>query len=306
MSFPSLHFLSDFDGVWTEPTREMHAVHATVVGELARLGGVEQARMEELYASFAQEVMRHPQRHGWKIDGQVTSFVDEDVFAMPTAVGQLIDQGEFAGTAHFRQAVLREWTHVIDFLDHCYHSTCDRFRALHSHDLAPGAARVLAWLMERDVAITFATNAPAEKVIQWFDHQGYAVADARTQSREQAQLRVYGRAGKQWLGSSKKTMDYNGRAVAIDRPQYRQIIEDENPDLIVGDVLSLDLSLPLAMRADGHPAAPSAIGLMHMRHTPQWAKQGLGEEAAKVDWLVPHVTSLPRLINRHFAAPAVT
>ncbi len=278
----------------------MHAVHATVVRELASLGGVQEVVMEELYAGFAQEVMRHPHRHGWKIDGQVTSFVDEDVFAMPTAVGQLIDQGEFEGTAHFREAVLREWTHVIDFLDHCYHSTCDRFRALYNHDLAPGAERVLAWLMERDVSITFATNAPAEKVTQWFDHQGYTVADARTHSREQSKLRVYGRAGKQWLGPSRETMDYNGRAVAVDRPQYRQIIEQEDPDLIVGDVLSLDLSLPLNMRADGHPAAPAAIGLMHMPHTPAWAMQGFGEDPARVDWLVPHVTSLPRLISQHF------
>ncbi len=306
MSFPPLHFLSDFDGVWTEPTREMHAVHDTVVGELARLGNVDRARMEELYAGFAQEVLRHPHCHGWKIDGQISSFVDEDVFAMPTAVGQLIDQGEFEDTGRFREAVLREWTHVIDFLDHCYHSTCDRFRALHSHDLAPGAPRVLAWLMEREVSITFATNAPAEKVIQWFDHQGYSVADARTMSREQAQLRVYGRAGKQWLGPSMQTMDYNGRQVAVDRPQYRQILEDENPDLIVGDVLSLDLSLPLAMRAAQEPAAPQAIGLMHMPHTPPWAKTGLGAGPSNVDWLVPHVTSLPRLISRHFSSLAVS
>ena len=283
----------------------MHAVHDTVVGELARLGGVERARMEELYAGFAQEVMRHPHHHGWKIDGQITSFVDEDVFAMPTAVGQLIDQAQFDGTGHFREAILGEWTHVIDFLDHCYHSTCDRFRALHNHDLAPGAARVLAWLMERDVAITFATNAPAEKVIQWFDHQGYRVADARTQSREQAQLRVYGRAGKQWLGPSKSTMDYNGRSVAIDRPQYRQILEQEQPDLIVGDVLSLDLSLPLALRKNGESGAPHAVGLMHMPHTPQWAMAGMGQGLDRVDWLVPHVTSLPRLISMQFGAVAV-
>jgi len=300
VSFAPLHFLSDFDGVWTEPTREMRAVHDTVVGELARLGGIKVVQMEEHYAAFAHQVMRHPERHGWIIEGQITSYVDEDVFAMPTAVGQLIDQGKFAGTAHFREAILREWTHVIDFLDHCYHSTCDRFRALYSHDLAPGAARVLQWLMERGVDITFATNAPAEKVIQWFHHQGFDVADARVTTRKLNKLRVYGRAGKQWLGTSGDFMDYGGRRVAVDRPQYRQIIEQEKPDLIVGDVLSLDLSLPLAMRKNGESSAPSSIGLMQLTHTPHWATQGVGGHAGTVDWLVPHVTSLPRLITQAF------
>lgn len=278
----------------------MRAVHDTVVGELARLGGISVLQMEEQYAIFAQQVMRHPERHGWRIEGQISSYVDEDVFAMPTAVGQLIDLGEYEGTTDFRAAILSEWTHVIDFLDHCYHSTCDRFRALHSHDLAPGAARVLEWLMERGVDITFATNAPAEKVTQWFHHQGFEVADARVTTREQSKLRVYGRAGKQWLGASGDSMDYGGRRVAVDRPQYRQIIEHEKPDLIVGDVLSLDLSLPLAMRKNGDSAAPTAIGLMQMTHTPQWATQGVGSHAGAVDWLVPHVTSLPRLITRAF------
>jgi hypothetical protein len=254
--------------------------------------------MEENYAAFAMQVMEHPDRHGWRIEDQITSYVDEDVFAMPTAVGQLIDQASCFKTAHFRKAILAEWSHVIDFLDHCYHSTCDRFRALHNHDLAPGAQRVLGWLLQRDVAITFATNAPAEKVIQWFDHQGFSVSDARTTSQESNPLRVYGRAGKQWLGPSGDSMQFGGRKVAIDRPQYRQILEKEKPDVVIGDVLSLDLSLPIAMRLEGAKGAPKEVGLMHMAHTPHWATAGAGSGPGAVDWLIPHVTSLPRLLRQ--------
>ena len=88
-----------------------------------------------------------------------------------------------------------------------------------------------------------------------------------------------------------------GREVHVDRPAYRAILERERPDLVVGDVLSLDLALPLHLRAAGLPGAPRAIGVMHLRHTPAWVLDAVGPGPDQVDFLVPHVTSLPRLIR---------
>jgi len=299
-----LHLLSDFDGVWTEPTREMHAVHDTVVGELARLSGFERAAMEEIYAGFGQQILAAPEGYGWQIDGKMSSYVDEDFFALPTAVGQFIDQAPCPVSAALRAAVLQEWQTVMAFLDHCYHSTCDRFRALNKHDLAPGAERVLSWMLEHKLTICFATNAPAGKVIDWFAHHGYEVADARETEPGATPLRVYGRAGKQWLGPSGASIEVGGRTVQVDRPQYREILEREQPDAVVGDVFSLDLSLPAALRAGGSPGAPQALGLMHMRHTPEWLQRAVGPAPEGwVDWLVPHVTALPRLLAQLEARP---
>ena len=304
MRVSPLHLLSDFDGVWTEPTREMEAVHDTVVGELARLGGHSRARMEELYAGFAQQILGRPQDFGWRIEGRMSSYVDEDFFAMPTAVGQYIDEQPCAESAALRAAVLRAWPEVIQFLDHCYHSTCDRFRALNKHDLAPGAARVLRWMLDHGMTICFATNAPAVKVIDWFAHHGFEVADAREVGPDEAPLRVYGRAGKQWLSEQPESIEGGGRAVQPDRPQYRQILERECPDAVVGDVFSLDLALPAALRAQGLPGGPQAIGLMHMRHTPAWVQAGVGlQPQGWIDWMVPHVTALPRLLAGIEARP---
>lgn len=299
-----LHLLSDFDGVWTEPTREMEAVHDTVVGELARLDGVERVEMEELYADFAQQILTHPQDFGWRIEGRMSSYVDEDFFAMPTAVGQYIDEAPCPRSARLREAVLREWPEVIAFLDHCYHSTCDRFRALNKHDLAPGAERVLRWMLDHDMTICFATNAPAIKVIDWFAHHGFEVANAREVEPGGAPLRVYGRAGKQWLSETPESIEVGGRTVQTDRPQYRKILERECPDAVVGDVFSLDLALPTALRAAGATGGPQAVGLMHMRHTPEWVQAGVGPQPGGwIDWLVPHVTALPRLLAGIEARP---
>ena len=50
-------FLSDFDGVWTDPGRELEAVHATVIRELARLARIEEATMLAHYQAF--HLMKH-------------------------------------------------------------------------------------------------------------------------------------------------------------------------------------------------------------------------------------------------------
>ena len=266
-----------------------------LTSEFGRLGGSGPERARELYARFRGAVLAAPQEHGWRIEGRLTSYVDEDVFAVPTSVGQWVDAEPDADAARLKGAILSEYPSVTAFLDHCYHATCARFRAEVPHDLAPGAERVLAWLLREGVRVVFASNAPLEKVQGWFACHGLAVADARDTEPGSAPLRAYGRAGKQWLGSSSEQLNCSGRAVLCDRPQYRAILERERADWVIGDVLSLDLAAPLAMRRAGHPAAPRALALMHLRHTPRWALNAVRD--GLVDHLAAHVTTLPRLVN---------
>ena len=68
-------------------------------------------------------------------------------------------------------------------------------------------------------------------------------------------------------------------------------------------MLSLDLALPLHLRAGGQPGAPGAVGVMHLPHTPAWVLDAVGPAPDQVDFLVPHVTSLPRLISALPAPP---
>jgi phosphoglycolate phosphatase-like HAD superfamily hydrolase len=289
--------LTDFDGVWTDPRRELQAVLDFLAADLARLAGWPAERVEAACARFRAGVLAAPERHGWLVAGRFSSYVDEDVFALPTALGQWIDAAPDAEAAELREAVLREHAGVGSFLDRCYHSTCARFRAEVPHDLAPGAERVLEWLLRHEVRVVFASNAPLEKVQGWFACHGLEVADARATEPGAAPLRAYGRSGKQWLSPRPELLHLGGRPVAADRPQYRAILEREQADLVVGDVPSLDLAAPLALRAEGGLGAPRALALMNLPHTPAWARAAAGGGPGAVDALVSHVTALPRLVH---------
>ena len=291
-------FVSDFDGVWTNPKRELQAVHQTVQSNLRQMCGWSQPQLEEVYGYFREQVLQRPHQHGWRIDGSFSSFVDEDFFAVPTSIAQYIDDAPCKHSTELKSLILQEFETVLAFVDSCYFVTCQDFRNEVEHDLTEGSARVLQWLLDNDVNVVFVTNAPTEKITTWFSHHGFGIDDGRSTLPGSSRLRVYGRAGKQHLGASGRSLDFGGRKVLCDRPQYRTVLEREAPDLVIGDVLSLDLSQPLAMRVDGNAAAPTAVGIMHLQHTPEWVLESIGPAPHEIDYLVPHVTSIPRVIER--------
>jgi len=292
-----LHVLSDFDGVWTDPERELDAVRAEVLRRLAKLSAWPVERVGRLYDRLAGRARSEPEVHGWRIGGELTSYLDEDFFGLPAAVGEILARGEDEETAELRDAVLAAWPAVSAFFDACYHETCAWFRRRYPHDLTRGAGRLLDWLAREGVRVTFATNAPAEKVQAWFAEHGLRVDDARETEAGSRPLRVYGRAGKQWLGEEPCRRRFGGRPVRVDRPRYRAILEREQPDLVLGDVLSLDLALPLHLRAEGREEAPRRAVLVERPETPDWVRAAAGPGLDRLDALVPHVTSLPRMLQ---------
>lgn len=291
------HLISDFDGVWTDPDREAVEVNRTVEWELARLSGRSAQEIHQMLERRRREILAEPHRHGWQIDGLLVSYVDEDFFALPSAVGLALASEADEETRAAHAAVRAEFESMGAFMDHCYHSTCKRFRRDNEHDLTRGAEKVLRWLLENEVRVTFVTNAPGEKVLDWFGHHGFEVADAREDPQGDSSLRVYGRAGKQWLGDPERTLEFAGRRICTDRPQYRAILERENPDMILGDVLSLDLAQPIHMRLEGHPAAPEHVVLLYRRETPAWVWEGVGEGPHRIDRRIAHITELPYVVN---------
>ena len=294
---PKFTFVSDFDGVWTNPKKELQSVHDTVKSHLLEISGWSKSKVEEVYAAFGQEVFQSPKNYGWRIEGRFSSFVDEDYFAVPTSIAQYIDDAPCDDARSLKNLILKDFDSVLAFVDTCYLSSCESFRDKVSHDLVDGSESVLRWLIDNNVQIVFATNAPYEKVRDWLGEYDLEVADARDNNFKSSPIRVYGRSGKQHLAENSKILNFGGRPVFCDRPEYLSILAEENPDFVLGDVLSLDLSQPIAMRVNSHSSAPFAVGIMDLPHTPDWVLESVGEGPEKVDYLVSHVTSLPRIIQ---------
>ena len=107
-------------------------------------------------------------------------------------------------------------------------------------------------------------------------------------------LRFVGDAQKWWIEDPAPRWTIGGRTVHIDRPKYRAILEKIQPDIVIGDVPSLDLAAPAVMRNEG--ALPARLRLIMRRNqrSSPWALEQVklrhGERL--VDVVVDSITAL--------------
>ena len=69
--------------------------------------------------------------------------------------------------------------------------------------------------------------------------------------------------------------DFAGRAVRLDRGDYHALLRAERADAIVGDVFSLDLALPLALRESEADFARLELFLLRNEYTPAWTLEAV-------------------------------
>lgn len=285
-----MKILSDFDGVWTDPTLEAESVKLFLAAEAARMAGVAPEEALVHFREYEARVKSAPHRYGWAPDGRITAYVDEDPFCVPNSIACYVEEGAEEHTRRYRAAVLDGgFESLTAFADHCFHTAAGDYRRQHPPALVPGTAEVLHELHARGAEVVVVSNSPAEKIVGWFTSVG---ADAGVSGEHD--LRVRGQAGKQTLGPGDRTIEVAGRPIYVDRPMYALVIEEEDPDVIIGDVFSLDLALPHVLRRAGRSAAPSELILRRQGHTPAWILDTRAEGA--IDRVVDGVEELLELV----------
>jgi len=287
-----MKILSDFDGVWTDQALEAQSVKLFLAAEAARLAGVPADQALDHFQGYEARVKASPKRYGWAPDGRITAYVDEDPFCVPNSIAVYIEEGAEDHARVYREAVLDGGFETLTaFADHCFHTAAGNYRQEHPPALVPGAAEILHELHQLGAEVLVVSNSPAEKIIGWFTGVG---ADAGTGPDHD--LRVRGQAGKQTLGQKDTSIEVAGRKIFVDRPMYEQVIEEENPDLIIGDVFSLDLALPHVLRGQGRAAAPDRLVLRKLGHTPEWIHSSHAEGA--IDLIVESVRDLVDIVKK--------
>ena len=291
--------LSDFDGVWTDQAIEAECVKLFLTAEAARLAGVPANRALADFRAFELEVQANPERYGWAPDGRITAYVDEDPFCVANSIAALIAEGTTERTRLYRAAVLDGGFESLPaFADRCFLTSTTSYRDQHPPALVPDAAEHLAALGAAGAEVVVVSNSPADKIIRWFRAVGVDAGE-----RQGHLLRVRGQAGKQTLGAGNDALVVAGRRILVDRPKYRVVLEEERPDLVIGDVFSLDLALPHVLRERGDVGAPKTLVLRGHEHTPAWVRETLvgtviDRMVDGVDELVPLVTKVPGNVKR--------
>jgi phosphoglycolate phosphatase-like HAD superfamily hydrolase len=288
----TVRILSDFDGVWTDQAAEAEHVQAYQHAEAARLAGVAPMVAARDFAGYAAGVLGKPERFGWTPDGRITAYADEDPFCIPNSIAGWIEAAaeRDARAALYRDAIRAAgFASLTAFADQCFHRACGSYREAHPPALVPGAAAAFQALHDAGAEVVVVSNSSATKVVGWLRHAGIDAGEA-----DGHLVRVHGDAGK-WHVAGDEAIEIAGRRVLVDRPRYRAVIEDEDPDVVVGDVFSLDLALPHVLRASGNPCAPHLLALRRQAHTPEWILETSGDGA--IDVVLDHVRDLVAVVR---------
>jgi hypothetical protein len=282
--------LSDFDGVWTDQGLEAEENVRRVGEELATVLGWTAAAASSAVERVRARVQASPSQWGWAPDGdRISAYVDEDPLCLSSAVCQYIDRSDDPEIAEARTAILGAFGSLAAFSEHCFIEAMKSYRDRHPPCIVPDARAQLDAVLARGVEIVVVSNSSADKIGPWFQAAGI---DAGVGPEHQVRLR--GSAGKQTLGDTDAKIVVSGRDVRVDRPRYRAAIEEERPDLIIGDVFSLDLALPHVMRTERNPAAPATLAIRRHAHTPAWVLDDRAGGA--IDHVVARFADLVELI----------
>jgi len=245
-----MKLLTDFDGVWTYPDEEGVAHGAALDAALESALGEEERPAVRGWIAHAREALRaEPLRWGWSVAGRISAFADEDPFTEHGALLHYLEAARARDPLAARlAAAVEERDGTLDALGGRAHVGGVRdVEARRGPGITASAADAGRELLQGGVEVVVVSNSGTEKLKRWFDHAG--LANRIHPEQAAGALRLRGSARKFVLApGGPDAIDVGSVIVDVARPHYEAVLREERPDAVVGDVFSLDLALPLALK----------------------------------------------------------
>jgi hypothetical protein len=249
-----MKLLSDFDGVWTDPAREASAQGEILASTLLSFGPPEERSTWEEWLARARETVRSsPRIYGWAPGGRrLSAFADEDPFAAQSALlhyaaVRSADAADPIATAVLAGLEKRGFPNADALGAHTHAKGVEQVETERGPAILAEAADAGRRMLARGMEIVVVSNSTTDKLARWFGHASlpYTVHPERAPGA----MRLRGGARKFVLDPARsETLELGSARIEVARPHYAAILEEERPDAVVGDVVSLDLALPLAWK----------------------------------------------------------
>ncbi|MEO5989367.1 MAG: hypothetical protein ABIU54_14985 [Candidatus Eisenbacteria bacterium] len=289
-----MRLLSDFDGVWTHP-REEGLAQGVLLDELMVLWSPAQDRDEtRVWLSAArQAVLAEPSRFGWAPGGRISCFADEDPFAVHSALLHYLQgrRDDDAIAARLVRSVLAQGHGSLeDFGGWCHRVSVRMLQISRGPTILPGAVRAGLDMLGGGIDIVVVSNSGTQKLVDWFAPTAVpTVVDDPSRTMPAATVRLRGNALKFVLDEHVRSPLLAGSiAVETARPHYEQVIRAElehhqGARAVVGDLFSIDLSLPLRLRRTEPAFAGVRLFWIVRDYTPARMQSALAAFAPEVE-----------------------
>ncbi|MCM0607200.1 MAG: HAD family hydrolase [Xanthomonadaceae bacterium] len=252
----------DFDGVLTDLTHEAQAVIDLFQ---SKLGTESRGLLKQLNSAFSQS----PLSYGWKMHGRVSAFYDEDLFVQNIAMATALDELSPKQTSELLKKIQGEFgaQTFSELGQQCFDQVVAKTSRGEIQPLEAASKNLLNELQDKGFKVVIVSNSGTERIENILKQSGVTLCP---------HLKIRGGARKFELGTEPKKLQFVDREIDIDRPAYLEALMEERPDAVVGDVFSLDLSLPLYLSensVDGFK--PLKVCLRQRPYTPSWTVKNI-------------------------------
>ncbi len=307
----NVKLLTDFDGIWTNQESEAEYVWKYILNKLSGLTGLSENGISEFLSAVKQEMLIAPYQYGWMNDGSTACFFGEDPFGDNNAIFDFIGR-KYASddkddlTIRIRKigkSILESGYDNFDkFANDCFFESTGKFREEGKLNPCPEAKEVLEKLFKMNVDVVVASNSKTQKIEHLFSKLGYKMTNE--ESHERGTLHARGNSMKFVIHNDytdlDKFLNINEKyRVPLRRKSYHEVLKDEKPDYVIGDVFSLDIALPLYMRLkDSHFTKMKVIQKIQS-HTPAWVKEFLSKkEFEGIAFMVGNILEVPAVLEK--------
>jgi hypothetical protein len=263
-----------------------------MIARLAEAAGLPLERVEAAFAAVEREFELSPFDYGWIFEESITAFAGEDMYGRNHAVASCL----WAGTpviddgVALREAIAKVAGSCEALADSCFKDARAEYRQKHAMALLPDAAAVVERIRASGHQLTIVSNSKIAHILDLFEGAGIDLDG----------IEVIGGARKFHLGRVEdlpEHWEWNGGRISLQRPHYFELLDRLRPDAVIGDVLSLDLALPLFLRSRRDDWKHFRAGLIEQPYTPRWVILE-NERLAEIGLdLLPGLSAVPDWLN---------
>ncbi len=265
----------DFDGVMTDQTEEALRVREIFIATLKERCGLPPARIDALIERAAGEIRRAPHSHGWKDQGRISAYANEDLFietvGLASCLRELADteRGDFYLAREALQQT--DAPGYVNLSQYAYEKMVQETRQGRLKPTDAAMAPLFQKFLQQGHEIVVVSNSATTRILDLLEKAGLDAVDH--DANPKARFRVRGNARKFDLGEHPRGFEVEGYRIDTSRPNYERIIREERPNTVTGDVFSLDLALPLHLtRLEPETFGGMTVFLREQHYTPAWTK----------------------------------
>ena len=269
-----MKIVTDFDGTLTDIHGEYNLL-LDIINKRLEKKHFPVDRYQQLFDAAIREIKKDYMAYGWMDHDRITAYSDEDLFMNIIAGMKIVDNWlcKRSEYSDLYDILVSQNTSLMEISEYCYF-------IMHTMPLSEmntptrDAVITIQSLLEHGHEVVVVSNSPSARIVQKLNHVGLQPAEHDIDPR--AIFKVRGNAAKFKLADAPIRYDF-GRPVDIHRPQYQKILIEEKPDIVIGDVFSLDLALPAALTETIPELKNTRIALLERNYTPEWAIKAVSD-----------------------------